>query len=156
MLAQVSFARGDALEGARLSHEAADAAAAVGLKWWQGVTLLGAAEEQFRLGYPEGAEGDLREAFALLQSVRDLVNLPIALAAGAALAAHNGDSARSGTLWGAVEAEAERTPRPTTADNLSQYQPYLTPVLGDAFEEARLRGRALSLEEAVAYALSID
>jgi hypothetical protein len=34
-----------------------------------------------------------------------------------------------------------------------QYEPYLEPVRGEAFEEARAQGRTLSLEDAVAYAL---
>ena len=153
VLAQVSFAQGDAREGARLAHQAADAAAAVGLKWWQGVTLLGAAEEQLRLGNPDGAGRDLLEALPLLESVRDMVNLPIALATGAALAAQHGDAFRSGTLWGALEAEAARTPRATTTHCLAAYEPNLVPVRGDAFEEARAHGRTLTLDDAVAYAL---
>ena len=85
--------------------------------------------------------------------MHDLVNLPIALAAGAALAARLGDDVRAGTLWGATEAEAERNPRPTTTENLRLYEPDLEVVRGDRFEEARSRGRRLSLEDAVAYAL---
>jgi len=153
VLAQVSFVRGDALEGARLAHQAADAAAAAGSTWWQGVMLLGAAEEQFRLGEPKGAEQDLLRALSLLESVRDLVNLPIALATGAALAAQAGDAPRAGTLWGALEAEAARSPRATTTHCLAGYEPHLEPVRGDEFEEAQSRARSLSLEEAVAYAL---
>jgi hypothetical protein len=84
-------------------------------------------------------------------SVHDLINLPIALAAGAALAARLGDPVRTGMLWGAVEAEAERTPRETTTE--TKYGPYLEPVRGDAFEGARKQGRTLSLEDAIAYAL---
>jgi hypothetical protein len=61
---------------------------------------------------------------------------------------------RAGTLWGAAEADGERAPRPTTTTTLTEYEPYLAPVRGDAFEEARAHGRTLSLEEAVAYALA--
>ena len=153
VLARVAFARGDAREGARLAHEAAAAAQAVGFAWWRGVTLLGAAEEQLRLGELEGAHRDLLDAMDTLSTVRDLVNLPIGLAAGAALAARHGDPVRAGTLWGALEAEAERAPRASTAENVTVYEPYVEPVRGEAFEEARLRGRALSLDEAVAYLL---
>ncbi len=154
VLAHVAFARGDAREGARLAHEAAEAAEAVGFAWWRGVTLLGAAERQLGLGELEGARQDLFDAVATLKVVRDLVNLPIALTIGAALAARLGDRLRAGTLWGAAEAEAERAFKATTADNLAEYEPHLQSVRGDAFEEARLRGRTLSLEEAVEYALS--
>ena len=82
------------------------------------------------------------------------MNLPVGLAAGAALAAQLGDGKRAGTLWGAVEAEAKREPKQTTTASLTEYEPYLKPVRGDTFEEARLHGRTLALEEAVAYALS--
>jgi tetratricopeptide (TPR) repeat protein len=156
VLAQVAFNRGDADEGAQLAHEASEAAAEVGNMWWHGVTLLGAAEEQLRLGRLEGAGQDLLRGVAVLKSVRDLINLPIALAAGAALAAQLGDPARAGTLWGAAEADADRTPAPTTAASLAHYEPYLEPVRGVAFEEARLRGQALSLDEAVGQLLSDD
>ena len=70
------------------------------------------------------------------------------------LSAILGDAKRAGTLWGAVEAEAKREPKQTTIANLTEYEPYLEPVRGDTFDEARLHGRTLALEEAVAYALS--
>jgi len=153
VLAQVAFAEEDAGRAARLAREAADAAEAAGFAWWRGVTLLGASEGLLVLGELETAQKFFAEGLDVLRSVRDLVNLPIALAAGAALAAQLGDAARAGTLWGALEAQAEREPRQTTIENQTEYEPYLEPVLGAAFEEARLHGRTLSLEEAVAYAL---
>ena len=156
VLAHVAFARGDAHEGTRLAHEAAAAAEAAGFAWWRGVTLLGAAEEQLRLGELGAAQQDFLDAVTTLKAVRDLVNLPIALTAGAALAARLGDPVRAGTLWGAAEADGERAPRRSTADSLTFYEPYLEPVRGDAFEKARAKGRTLSLEEAVDYALSVD
>ena len=152
-LGRVAFAEKDAVRAARLAREAADAAEAEGKPWFRGVTLFGASEELLALGELEMARRFFSEGLELLRSVRDLVNLPIALAAGAALAARLGDPVRAGTLWGAVEAEAERTPRETTTESLTQYEPYLEPVRGDAFEEARQQGRTLSLEDAVAYAL---
>jgi predicted ATPase len=153
VLSQVAFGRGDAQEGARLAREAAAAAAAVGFRWWQGVSLLGSAEGQFELGELHGAQRDFLEGLATLREVRDLVNLPIALCFGAALAAQVNDPVRAGTLRGAAEAEAERSPKTTTTENLTVYEPHLEPVRGDTFEEARTYGRTLSLDEAVAYAL---
>jgi predicted ATPase len=154
VLSHVAFARDDAREGVRLAHEAAAAADAVGFAWWRGVALLGAAEEQLRLGELEGAHKDLYDSIATLRGVRDLVNLPVGLTAGAALAAQAGDSLRAGTLWGAFEGEAERAPRPSTAVNFEVYGPYVEHLRGDeAFEEARANGRTLSLEDAVAYLL---
>jgi predicted ATPase/class 3 adenylate cyclase len=153
ILSGLAFDEGDAAEGLRLAREAAAAAESAGMTWWRAVTLVGAAERLLEIGEPAMAPELFLEGLALLNSVQDLVNLPIALAAGAALAAQLGDPVRAGTLRGAAEAEAEREPRQTTIDNLRDYEPYLEPVRGDVFEEARARGRMLSLEEAVSYAL---
>jgi predicted ATPase/class 3 adenylate cyclase len=153
VLSEVAFAEQDVLGLATLAREAADAAEAAGLTWWRGVTLFGASEGLLVLGEHEQARQFFAEGVEQLRSVRDLVNLPIALGAGAALAARLGDPVRAGTLWGALEAQAEREPRPTTTATFEEYEPYLEPVRGDAFEEARLRGRTLSLEQAVGYAL---
>jgi predicted ATPase len=154
ILGRVAFAEKDVVRAARLTRAAADAAEAEGKLWFRGVTLFGACEELLALGEFELARPFFSEGLELLRSVHDLVNLPIALAAGAALAAQLGEPVRAGTLWGGAEGDAERTPRVTTTDNLTAYEPYLEPVRGDAFEEARSRGRTLSLEEAVAYALA--
>jgi predicted ATPase/class 3 adenylate cyclase len=153
ILGRVAFAERDVQRAASLAREAADVADAEGKTWFRGVTLFGACEELLALGELELAQQFFSEGLELLHSVHDLVNLPIALAAGAALAAQLGDPVRAGTLWGGVEGEAERSPRATTTDNLVQYESYLEPVRGEEFEEARSRGRLLSLEEAVGYAL---
>jgi predicted ATPase/class 3 adenylate cyclase len=153
ILSQVAFAEKDGARAARLVREAADAAEAEGNAWFRGVVLVGAAERLLALGDLETARQFFREGLELLHSTHDIVNLPIELAADAALASQLGDPVRAGTLWGATEAEGERTPRPTTAAALTEYEPYLEPVRGDAFEKARLHGRTLSLDEAVAYAL---
>jgi predicted ATPase len=149
ILGRVAFAEKDTVRAARLAREAADAAEAEGKAWFRGVTLFGASEELLALGEFETAQQFFSEGLELLRSVRDLVNLPIALAAGAALAAQLGEPVRAGTLWGAVEAEDVRTPRATTTEGLIEYEP----AHGDAFDEARRQGRTLSLEQAVAYAL---
>jgi hypothetical protein len=77
----------------------------------------------------------------------------MALAAGAALAALRGETLEAGTLWGAVESLSEREPKVTTGQALEEYRPYVERVEGPEFEQARARGRTLSLEDAVEYAL---
>jgi tetratricopeptide (TPR) repeat protein len=153
-LAMVAFAQGDREQGVRLAHEAASVAADIGFTWWRGVTLFATAEWLLQAGDADAAKPGLEEGLAALASVPDLVNTPMALAACAAIAAAESDAARAGTLWGAVEAAAEREPRPTTAGALGEYAPYIEPARGADFERGRTRGRALSLEEAVQYALS--
>jgi tetratricopeptide (TPR) repeat protein len=153
ILGRIAFEERNAVRAARLAREAADAAKAEGKTWFRGVTLFGASERLLALGELETAEEFFAEGLELLRSTRDLVNLPIALAAGAALASKLGDPVRAGTLWGAAEADAERAPRPTTTATLTEYEPYLEPIRGEAFDAARSQGRTLSLEQAVAYAL---
>jgi len=154
ILARAAFVRGDSQEGSRLAHESAAASAAAGLTWFGGVTLVQTAECLVVAGEPEAAERDFLSGLEAVSAVRDRVNLPITLAAGAAIAAGLGRAERAGTLWGAVEAVEQREPRGTTSDALREYEPYLQPVRGAEFESGRSRGRALSLEEAVRYALS--
>jgi predicted ATPase len=153
VLSKAAFAKGEAAEGARLAREAADAAGELGFTWWRGVTLFGASEGLLTLGELEMSQEFFVEGLELLRSVHDLVNLPIALAAGAALAAQLGEPVRAGTLWGAVEAQAEREPLQPTTDNMTFYEPYLEPVRGPDFDQARARGRTLALDDAVAYAI---
>ena len=96
----------------------------------------------------------MQTALAVLAEVDDRVNLPIILAAVAALAARQGDADRAGRLWGAVEKAADDEPRPTTSAALAEYAPYVEPVHGDVFDRANKRGRALSIDEAVAQLLA--
>jgi predicted ATPase/class 3 adenylate cyclase len=153
-LAMVAFAQGDREQGVRLAHEAASVAADIGFTWWRGVTLFATAEWLIAAGDADAAKPELRDGLAALASVPDLVNVPMALAACAAIAAVDGDPVRAGTLWGAAEAVGEREPRPTTAEALREYAPYVEPARGADFDRGRARGRALSLEDAVQHALS--
>jgi predicted ATPase len=153
-LAMVAFAQGDRDNGVRLAHEAAAVAEGVGFTWWRGVTLFAASEWLIAAGDTDAAKPELREGLAALASVPDLVNVPMALVVCAAVAAADGDAVRAGTLWGAAEAAGEREPRPTTAQAFLEYAPYVEPARGADFDRGRTRGRALSLEEAVQYALS--
>jgi predicted ATPase len=153
-LAMVAFEQGEQEEGVRLAHEAAAAADSVGFTWWRGVTLLATSERLIAAGNLEAAKPEYREGLTTLADVPDLVNLPIAIAAGAAIAAGQGDAVGAGTLWGAVETAGERDSRPTTAEALREYEPYVAPVRGADFERGRSQGRKLSLEAAVERALA--
>jgi predicted ATPase len=153
-LAMVALARGDREEGVRLAHEAASVAESIGFTWFRGVTLLATAEWFVAAGDPGAAVDEFHAGLDSLASVRDQVNLPIALAAGAALAAQRAEAVLAGTLWGALEAVAEREPKPTTEQALAEYQPFVERVRGEGFEQSRAQGRTLSLDEAVEYALA--
>jgi len=141
ILSQAAFEQGDPEEGLRLGYESADLAKAVDFTWWHGVTLVQATEYLIAAGDAAAAAEPLLAGLTSLAAVDDRVNLPIALAASAALAAQH-------------EAAAETEPRPTTAQALSDYEPYLDPVRGTAFDEARQRGRTLTVEDAINHALA--
>jgi predicted ATPase/class 3 adenylate cyclase len=151
-LAMIAFAQGDPEKGLRLAHEAAGVAESMKFTWWRGVTLFAAAEWLIAANDPEAAMPEFREGLASLASAGDQVNLPIALAAGAALAAQRGEPVRAGTLWGAVESISEREPKATTSQALDEYRPYVERVEGPDFEHGRAHGRTLSLEDAVDFA----
>ncbi|HEY7019437.1 MAG TPA: adenylate/guanylate cyclase domain-containing protein [Gaiellaceae bacterium] len=154
ILSRAAFAHGDAERGSRLGRDSAAAAEDAGFTWYRAVTLLGTAEALLAADMHEAALRDFLDGLEALAAVRDRVNLAIALAAGAAMAARLGDAEGAGTLWGAAEMAEQREPRPTTAEALRDYAEYVEPEQGEKFEAGRSRGRALSLEEAVQYALT--
>ena len=154
VLAMVAFQEGDRESGLRLALESASVAESLGFMWFRGVTLLAAAEWLVAGHELEAAIPVFLDGVGTLLSVQDRVNLPIALAAGAAIAAGRGDAARAGKLWGAVEVALEREPRASTTQGLRDYGPYVEPVRGADFDRGRTSGRTLSLEDAVRYALS--
>jgi predicted ATPase len=155
-LSRAAFAQGDREEGIRLGYEAAAVAESVGFTWWRAVSLVTVAESLLAAGDADAASEPLMAGLADLASVGDRVNMPIALAAAAALASRHAKGAEAGLLWGAVEAAAENEPRATTTAALGEYEPHLERVRGATFDEARERGRRLSLEEAIVHALSND
>jgi predicted ATPase/class 3 adenylate cyclase len=156
ILAMVAFGQGDPEQGLRLALESASVAEATGFTWWRAVTLLAAAECLVAGADPAAARPVYLEGLAGLVSVQDRVNLPIALAAGAAIAALRGDAERAGVLWGALEAVGEREPKSTTEQALVEYRPYVERVSGSDFERGCADGRMRSLDEACDYALSAD
>jgi predicted ATPase len=153
-LARAAFAQGDLEEGIRLGYESAAVAESVGFIWWKAVTLGEVGECLLVAGDIGRAAEALLAGIEILARVDDRVNLPIILAAVAALAARQGNADRAGRLWGAVETAAEQEPRPTTTAALAEYAPYLDAVRGDVFDRASERGRSLSIAEAVAELLA--
>ncbi|HEY6834871.1 MAG TPA: adenylate/guanylate cyclase domain-containing protein [Gaiellaceae bacterium] len=154
VLGMVAFDQGDRENGLRLSLEAASVAGDLGFIWFRGVTLLATAERLIALNDPGAALPIFIDGLETLLAVQDRVNLPIALAAGAAIAADSGHAERAGTLWGAAEAVAEREPKPSTRQSLKEYEPRVERAFGAEFERGRTHGRTLSLEEGVQFALS--
>ena len=110
ILSQAAFEQGDPEEGLRLGYESADLAKAVDFTWWHGVTLVQATEYLIAAGDAAAAAEPLLAGLTSLAAVDDRVNLPIALAASAALAAQHENASQAGDCSGAP---SKRPPRPS-------------------------------------------
>ena len=99
----------------------------------------------------------LREGLELLRSIRSPVIVGFWLNGLAGTAAALGHLARAATLHGAAEALLESTGATEQPGDRAEYEAHLLSAREAAgraaWEEARVRGRAMDLEEAVEYAL---
>jgi predicted ATPase len=154
ILAEAAFQQGDVSRGVELAHESAALSKQVGYIWFSGVTLLATAERLIAAERLEEAERDYFAAVEMIEAVSDHLNMPYAFAAGAAIASLRRDAVRAGVLWGALESIARREPRSTTQDAMREYRAYVDRVQGPEFDAGLARGRALSLEEAMRYAIT--
>ena len=132
--------------------ESARGANAIGYVWWEAVMTGEAAEVADSLGRAtEGRRLALR-ALELCHDVGDRQNTVWGLATLAALERDLGNADRGAVLWGAVEAEERR-------GRLGAWEQKREPMaarLADVPRDGVQRGHALTLDEAVAYALSVD
>jgi predicted ATPase len=154
VLAMVAFAQGDLDQGERLVHQSAPLTNRGASTWISGTSLAATAELLIPAGRLDQAAIDSRDGLERLASIGDRVNTPYAIGALAAIAALRSDSVRAGTLWGALEGIAELDPKSTAAAAMTDNAPYLKEIHGADFEKARARGRSLSRDEAIEYALS--
>src|SRR6266566_4648428 len=154
VLAMAAFTRGDLEQGKQLVHESAPLTHRGASTFISGTSLVAAAEFLIPAGQLEQAEIDLRAGLERLASISDRMNIPYAIGASAAIAALRGDAVRAGTLWGALEAIAELDPKSTAGGAMGDNTPFLKDLHGAEFEKGRARGRTLSREQAIEYALS--
>ena len=85
----------------------------------------------------------------LAERTGDRQETVFALAYLARIAAEQGDSARAGRLWGAIEAEEARGRIGRWEDARDELARTILGGTGPEFERGRLEGQATSLEEAV-------
>ncbi|HET7354267.1 MAG TPA: tetratricopeptide repeat protein [Gaiellaceae bacterium] len=127
----------------------------IGHTWLLQGALLESADLARDLGQMEKGEERAREGLRLANKLGDRQGTVYAVATLAQFSTALGRLERAGRLWGALEAEAERAPvgtwesqRDETAETVVRDDP--------EFEKGREVGRALSLDDAVAYGLSLD
>ena len=147
-LAEVAEADGDLERALELLDEARGFAESSGFRWWLAGVSARTASLSLDLGRLDEARQSVEQALVLSQAMRDRSAMLYELALTAEIDARAGVLQQAGLLRGAVDAETARTPpaRWLHARPLSESQP--------APEEAVARGRELSLDDAVALALS--
>ena len=123
-----------------------------GFRWWEGVMTDDLAFYLFELGRIEDSERHARRALEISRDLLERQTTLWALARLCVAAAATGRLDRAGRLWGAIEAEEANGPVGAWETERAWFEERV-PVGDDTFEQGRLAGRALSLSEAVDYAL---
>jgi predicted ATPase/class 3 adenylate cyclase len=156
VLGDLAFAEGRAEESIELLDRCAARAKEINWDWWQLNALAGAAEYMLMLGRPDEALPRVRDALVTARTLHDRQGLAYCLGLIAWVAAARGQAERAGTLWGAVEAEAERGRIGQWENERDEYAGHVFAAAGPEFERARADGRAMTSDEVVEYALSLD
>ena len=151
-LAAIARVEGD-LEGAlELLQEARPIAEETHFHWWLSGVLARIAAVSLELGRLDDARRSARGALELSLDMNDRKALVYEVGLLAEIDAAAGDRNRAGTLWGAAEAESERTWAGRWLHGTVEPDRMLPYVDGE-FEEGRAVGRALAFDDAIALAL---
>jgi predicted ATPase len=154
-LAGIEWLSGNREQGIGLMQEALELARETGDMWWASGLMLNLGEMLAEQGEQANANVLVRESLSIAHELQNAPHIGYAFALLATFAAADGDSRRAGTLWGAVEALEERGEAwmldPTER---ARYEAAALGPGGAELEAGRTRGHALSLDEAVAFALA--
>jgi len=157
ILSYVPVKEGRFEEAFELADRAAVLAREVGWRWWESGALGTAAECALSLGRTDEGQERAVRALAINRAIGSRQWLLFSLAVLAWAAAQTGDAERSGRLWGAIEAEAERGRIGQWEEGeRDEYADHLLPVAGPEFDRGVAAGRATPLADTVEYALSVD
>jgi predicted ATPase/transcriptional regulator with XRE-family HTH domain len=158
-LANLALARGDGGEAMRLIGESETLARKAG-NWSMLATCLGTQAISTRLEGDDSRTAELlRESVEIAGMLRDDYNVVFCATGLAGVAARRGRPERAARLFGVADALSEKTGagvswsvlRSLNERDLAVTREQLDP---EAFETAWAEGRAMTIEEAVAYALS--
>jgi predicted ATPase/class 3 adenylate cyclase len=156
-LGGVARAEGHPDRAIELLQESVERARAVGFTWTERNQLGTLAFTSIDLGRFDRAEEYARDALRLNRRMCDRLEMVSTLGLLARTAAGRGDATRAGRLWGAVEGEEARgTCGLWDEEEREELEGPIIALSGPEFEQARLRGRLLMLDEAVDEALSVD
>jgi tetratricopeptide (TPR) repeat protein len=152
LLGNIAFDEGRGQEALELLEESARLAGEAGFRWWQLHALQTYAEYALKLNKPDAASGPACEALEMARSINDRQGIFFGVALLAWLAAEKGQTAESGRLWGALEAEAVRAPVGQWELERDEYATRIVRTT-PAFERGYQQGHRLLLEQAVDEAL---
>jgi predicted ATPase len=151
-LAAITHAEGDAEGALELLHESRRIAEEIGFRWWLSGMLARIGAASLELDRLDDARRSAREALSLSRAMNDRKAAVYELGLLAEISARAGDSRHAGTLWGAAEAESERTWAGRWLHGSVEPERVLAHA-DDEFERGRAAGRTLSLEDAITLAL---
>ena len=154
LLGEIAWTEGRTDDALDLAARSGQAAADVGFTWWQMHQLYHGSEWSLALGRTGEAEAYGRDALrlAVVNQDRQLTVYLLAILAGTAAA--QGHLEKAGAAWGAVEAEEGRG---RVGQWEAERDAYATRVLdheNEAFAAGRVKGRRMTLSDAVDYALA--
>ncbi|HYP18451.1 MAG TPA: tetratricopeptide repeat protein [Chloroflexia bacterium] len=159
-LALVETSRGDHEQALAYLDEAEAIFRELGRTLGTAIVLVNKGLANVGLGHYEQAHALYSESLGLFADLSDRLHIGTALARMAGLAAHASQAERAAVLSGAAEAllEAIKSPMPTIEQ--MHYEPAMQlarTALGEpASTQAHDKGRALPLDEAIAYALQVE
>jgi len=150
------YAAGDIVHGAELLQRSVDLLVEMGDRMMALRPMLGLGLIALEKAEVAEARRRWREALAFSGELRDTWTIGLYLECFAALAAHESQAERTMTLIGAAEMVRSRfavAPPPPLKAKLEQWVAPVRNELGARSEEARARGRSMSLDAAIAFAL---
>jgi len=124
-----------------------------GFTWWEKNVLLSQAELLCELTRAHDAGRSATQALEVADQIGDRIGTIDALVLLARVAAEQEDRELAGRLWGAIEAEVERSPVAGWQQKRERVAPSILTHPDAQFEGGWSAGRRLSLPEAVACAL---
>jgi predicted ATPase/class 3 adenylate cyclase len=124
-----------------------------GMAWWEAGTLAELAQLDLAAGRIEEAKVAALKSLALANEMRDRPGRVFGVGLLARAAAEAGDGERAGLLWGAIEDEDAGAPLGGWRRHRQAAEERILELAGPEFEPARLKGRELTLDEAVALGL---
>jgi tetratricopeptide (TPR) repeat protein len=152
-LAEVAQAAGELERALQLLDESARKAETSGFRWWLSGVHARIAALLLELDRLADAESHAQQAVVLSQAMHDRNAIVYELGLLAEIQARLGQTERAGTLWGAIEVEEARAPVGSWLHGQVRFQPSLTDA-GAEFERGTEAGRAMTLDDAVAFALA--